>query len=153
MGWYASDNNLRGTPRGRRKNPKAGRSSTCHLWTTDANSHMPWHARAALCRALRSRFQNGKVVTWHGRGMACVNQTRPLCVNQMGKSQYKPLAVWYGRGAEWEQHGNGMGTTSYVWISLYSPAKANLKSYNSITNFQHDATLNCKLHRKKTTFI
>jgi hypothetical protein len=42
--------------------------------------------------ALRSRFQNGMVVAWHGmawerhgRGMACVNQTRPRCVNQMGK--------------------------------------------------------------------
>jgi hypothetical protein len=25
----------------------------------------------------------------HGNGMVCVNQTRPQCVNQMGKTQYK----------------------------------------------------------------
>jgi hypothetical protein len=31
--------------------------------------------------ALRSRLLNGLVVEWHGRGMACVNQTRPHCVN------------------------------------------------------------------------
>jgi hypothetical protein len=33
--------------------------------------------------ALKSRFQNGMVVTWHGRGTACLNQTWPHCVNQM----------------------------------------------------------------------
>jgi hypothetical protein len=48
--------------------------------------------------ALRIRFQNGMVVAWHGRGMACVNQTRPHCVKQMGKTQYKPLAARHGRG-------------------------------------------------------
>jgi hypothetical protein len=48
--------------------------------------------------ALRSRFQNGMVVAWHGRGMGCVNQTRPHCLNQMGKTQSKPLAARYGRG-------------------------------------------------------
>jgi len=26
------------------------------------------------------------VRAWHGRGMASVNQTRPHCVNQMGKT-------------------------------------------------------------------
>jgi hypothetical protein len=55
--------------------------------------------------ALRVRFQNGMVVAWHGRGMACVNQTRPHCVNQMGKTQSKPLAAWHGRGTAWERHG------------------------------------------------
>jgi hypothetical protein len=55
--------------------------------------------------ALRSRFQNGMVVARHGRGMACVNQTRPHCVNQMGKTQSKPLAARHGRGAAWERHG------------------------------------------------
>ena len=29
----------------------------------------------------------------HGRGMAGVNQTRPQCVNQMGKTYSKPLAA------------------------------------------------------------
>jgi hypothetical protein len=39
--------------------------------------------------ALRSRFQHGTVVARHGRGMACVNQIRPHCVNQMGNTQSK----------------------------------------------------------------
>jgi hypothetical protein len=46
--------------------------------------------------ALRSHFQNGIVVAWHGRGMACVNQTRPHCVNQVGKTQSKPLSERHG---------------------------------------------------------
>ena len=33
------------------------------------------------------------VRAWHGRGMASVNQTRPHCVNQMGKTHSKPLAA------------------------------------------------------------
>jgi hypothetical protein len=59
--------------------------------------------------ALRSRFQNGMVMAWHWHGMACVNQTRPHCVNQMGRTQSKPLATRHGRGTAW-----------YVWISLFS---------------------------------
>jgi hypothetical protein len=49
------------------------------------------------------------VVAWHRRSMACVNQTWPHCVNQMGKTQSKPLAAWHGMGSAW-----------YVWISLYT---------------------------------
>jgi len=41
-------------------------------------------------------------------GMAIVNQTRPHCVNQMGETHSKPLAVRHG-----------MGTACYVWIGLY----------------------------------
>jgi hypothetical protein len=41
--------------------------------------------------------------------MTCVNQTRPQCVNQMGKTQSKPLAVRHGRETAW-----------YVLISLKS---------------------------------
>jgi hypothetical protein len=43
----------------------------------------------------------------HVRSMACVNQTRPHCVNQMGKTQYKTLAERHGRETVW-----------YVWICL-----------------------------------
>jgi hypothetical protein len=39
-----------------------------------------------------------------------VNQTRPHCVNQMGKTQSKPLAERYGRGTAWERQGNDRGT-------------------------------------------
>jgi hypothetical protein len=55
--------------------------------------------------ALRGRFQNGMVVAWQGNGMDCVNQTRPHSVNQMVKTQSKPLV---------ERHGNGVGTAWYV---------------------------------------
>jgi hypothetical protein len=91
MDLYASDNNLCGTPRGSRKKPKAGRSPTCRLRTTDAYSHMPRHVHTApmpCCAvALIIRFQNGMVVVArHRRGMARVNQTRPHSVSQMGQA-------------------------------------------------------------------
>jgi hypothetical protein len=91
---YASDK-LRETLRGNWKKLNEGRSPTCPLWTADAILHMPCHAMPChampmtRCEtALRSRFQKGMVAAWvwHGRGMACVNQTRPHCVNQMGKT-------------------------------------------------------------------
>ena len=87
--WYASDNNLRGTRRGSREKPNAGREPTGHLPT------------AVLCRGLE---KNGMVRAWHGRGMASVNQPRPHCVNQMGKMHCKPLAARHGRGTAWARH-------------------------------------------------
>jgi hypothetical protein len=45
--------------------------------------------------ALRSRFQNGMVVTWHRRGMTCESNTAALCKSN-GKTQSKPLAEWHG---------------------------------------------------------
>jgi hypothetical protein len=45
---------------------------------------------------------------WHKRDMACVNQTRPHCVNQMGKTQSKPLVAQHGRGTALARHGNSM---------------------------------------------
>jgi hypothetical protein len=65
--------------------------------------------------ALRSRFQNGTVVASHGRSMGCVNPTRPHCVNQMGKTQSKPLAARHGRGTAWARHGNGMVCVNYPY--------------------------------------
>jgi hypothetical protein len=35
----------------------------------------------------------------------CVNQTRSHCINQMRKTQSKPLAKRHGRGTAWEWHG------------------------------------------------
>ena len=90
---YASDNNLRGTPRGSREKPNAGRQLTGRLWT------------AVLCCGLE---KNGMVRAWHGRGMASVNQTRPHCVNQMGKTRSRPLAARRGSGKAWSQLGHGM---------------------------------------------
>jgi hypothetical protein len=91
--WYASDYNLRATPRGSRKNPNAGRQPTVRLST------------AVLCRGLE---KNGMVRAWHGHGVASVNQTRPHCVNQMEKTHSKPLAARHGMVEE--RHGHRMGT-------------------------------------------
>jgi hypothetical protein len=59
----------------------------------------PCHAMPRCAVALRSSFQNCKVMAWHGRGMACVNQTRQPCVNQIGKT-IKTLSgkTWQGNG-------------------------------------------------------
>jgi hypothetical protein len=46
--------------------------------------------------ALRGHLQKGTLVTWQGNGMACVNQTRPHYVNQMGKTQSNDLAERHG---------------------------------------------------------
>jgi hypothetical protein len=87
-------NAFRRAPRGSRKKPNAGRSSTCRVWTVDANSHIPCRSNAApnaaLCRGLEKSLseRHGSGMAWerHGRDMACVNQTRPHCVNQMVKT-------------------------------------------------------------------
>ena len=64
------------------------------------------------------------VRAWHGRGMgmASVNQTRPHCINQMGKTRSKPLAARHGRRTAWARHGHGMGTARYVPIGLQRAA-------------------------------
>ena len=56
---------------------------------------------ALLCCGLE---KNDMVGAWHGNGIASVNQTRPHCVNQMGKTHSKHLAARNGRGAAWERH-------------------------------------------------
>jgi hypothetical protein len=55
--------------------------------------------------ALRCRFQKGIVGAWHGCGKACVNQTRPYCINQIGKKHFKPLASRHGMSAACKRHG------------------------------------------------
>jgi hypothetical protein len=47
---------------------------------------------------LRSRSKNDMVVARHVLGTVCVNQTRPHCVNKMGKTQSKHLAARHGNG-------------------------------------------------------
>ena len=93
---------------------------TCHSMPMLCSDHAvllkatTQHGRretAVLCCGLE---KNGMVGAWHEHGMASVNQTRPHCVNQMGKTHSKPLAAWHGRG---------MGTACYVWIGLYSSGR------------------------------
>jgi hypothetical protein len=54
-----------------------------------------------MCRGVE---MNGMVGAGHGRGMASVNQTRPRCVNQMGKTHSKPLAARHGWETAWARH-------------------------------------------------
>ena len=50
-------------------------------------------------------FEKNDIGTaWHELGMASVNQTRPHCVNQMGKTHSKPLAARHGMDAVWARH-------------------------------------------------
>jgi hypothetical protein len=65
------------------------------------------HAMPMPCCAvaLRSHFQNGMVVARHKRDMPRVSQTRPQCINQIGKPQSKHLAARHGRGRTWARHG------------------------------------------------
>jgi hypothetical protein len=70
------------------------------------------HAHAMLChgleKSLSERHGHGMARVWQGPSMACVNQTWPHRINQMGKTQSTPLVAWHGRGMAWAQHGNGM---------------------------------------------
>ena len=85
---------------------------TCHAKPMPCSDHAvllkatAQHGRlstAVLCCGLE---KNGMVGAWHGLGMASVNQTRPHCVNQMGKTHSKPLAARHGRGmgTAWARH-------------------------------------------------
>ena len=75
-----------------------------------SDSHLPCHAHAKL-RPCRSSQGHGMVGAWHGHDMASVNQTRPHCVNQMGKKNSKHLAARHGRGIgkAWARYRKGMG--------------------------------------------
>ena len=70
--------------------------------------------RPCCVMALRRTAWSKHGMTRHAHGMASVNQTRPHCVNQMGKTHSKPLAARHGRGTAWARHGHGMGTVCYV---------------------------------------
>ena len=54
-------------------------------------------------------------------GMVSVNQTRPHCVYQMGKTHYQPLAARHGRGTAWAWHWNGMLCVNQSIVSLWRP--------------------------------
>jgi hypothetical protein len=51
--------------------------------------------------SLSERHIHGMAGERHGNDMVCANQTQPHCVNQMGKTQSKPLAG----GMAGERHG------------------------------------------------
>ena len=94
---------------------------TCHAMPMPCSDH------AVLLKATEGRREtavlsyglenNGMVGAWHGHGMESVNQTRPHCVNQMGKTHSKPLPARHGRGTAWARHGNGMLWVNRPWVS------------------------------------
>jgi hypothetical protein len=85
--------------------PERSRTRAGRPHAVSANSHMPRHAHAALYRGLEKslseRHGRGMARALYGRDMVCVNQTRPHCVNQMGKTQSKPIMARHGRGTAW----------------------------------------------------
>ena len=76
--------------------------------------------------------KNGMVRASHGRGMASVNQTRPHCVNQMGKTHYKPLVAQHGRGKAWAWHA--------MCESAFKDSTARLKSPLRLVKLQLQAS-------------
>ena len=72
--------------------------NTCHAMPMPCSDHAVF---------LKATAQHGRLSTvgaWHGHGIASVNQTRPHCVNRMGKTHSKPLAARHGRGTAWARH-------------------------------------------------
>jgi hypothetical protein len=71
----------------------------------DADAHIPFRSNAVTllrpCHSLERSLLKGVFVAWKGKGMVCVNQTWPHCVNQMGKTQSEVLAERTGRGTAW----------------------------------------------------
>jgi hypothetical protein len=61
-----------------------------------------------LERSLTERHISGMAGERHGNGMPCVNQTRPHCVNQRGKTKFNDLAEGHGRGTGGARQGDGM---------------------------------------------
>ena len=64
---------------------------------TRAGSPQAVSRRLSCAMALRR-------TAWSELGMASMNQTRPRCVNQTGKTHYKPLAARHSRGTAWARH-------------------------------------------------
>jgi hypothetical protein len=104
--WYASDNNLSGTPRGSREKLNAGRA---YRLSFDGHG-VSWHREERHGQSMASvnqtwlqcvnqmgKTQSKPLKARHGRSMASVNQTRPHCVNQMGKTHSKLAKARHGR--------------------------------------------------------
>jgi hypothetical protein len=91
------------------------------VWFTLAMCHaptVPFFSRPQHCRlstaVLCCGLENGMVRAWHGHGMTSVNQTRPHCVNQMGKTHSKldgRAVLWpWEEGMDGAWHGHGVAS-------------------------------------------
>ena len=79
----------------------------CHIPTMSFFSR-PQHSTAVERRPCFAVALRITALSEHDIGMASVNQTRPHCVNQMGKTYSKLLMAQHGRGTAWARHGKGM---------------------------------------------
>ena len=63
-----------------------------------------------------SEERHGQSRAWvrHGHGMASVNQTRPHCLNQMGKAHSKPLAARHDRRTAWAWYATCMCESALI---------------------------------------
>jgi hypothetical protein len=110
---WDSDDNVRGTQRGRRKKPTLDRSPTArrpmliHLCRAHAapSCAVPWPWEVAFKTAWS---EHGSGAAWVWRGM-CESNTAALCI----KWERHNLKPWR-RGMAGERHGQGM----FVWIKL-----------------------------------
>jgi hypothetical protein len=96
-------------------------------------------------------------IPWHGlcESALCVNQTRPHCVNQMGKTQSTPLAERHGRGTAEERHGNGMVCVNPPSISvpLKTVPRTTLGTRAVCCRRLHYCIwAHCSIHRPAVTF-
>ena len=88
--------------------------------------------------------------------MASVNQTRPHCVNQMGKAYSKPLAARHGRGTAWVRHGHGMLCVNRPYLSHLKRSRRllvllrPLKWDRLYRNIGTELTLSCVISQKST---
>ena len=95
----------------------------CHALTMPFFSR-PRHSMVVSRRPCCAVVLRRTAWSEHGMGMASVNQTRPHCVNQMGKTRSKPLAARHDRGTAWARHAMCESafsvTMSYVSFILQS---------------------------------
>jgi hypothetical protein len=105
-----------------------GQHATCCLLTDDAivwftqYQSVPMlfacrHPAATMTRTCHERHICGIAGERHANSMVCVNQTRPHCVNQMGKTQSKTLAERHGREMAGQRHG--------MCESAFTPSRPN----------------------------
>jgi hypothetical protein len=118
---------------------------TCHAMPMTCSDHAvllkatAQHGRLSTAVLSCGLEKNGMVGAWNGHGMASVKQTRPYCVNQMGKTHSKPLAARHGRGTAWARHGNGMLRVNLPLFSCYNntwsyPAHSQLRAVHKVTS-------------------
>jgi hypothetical protein len=72
-------------------------------------------------KSLSERHGRGMARAGQARGRACLNQPRPHCVTQMGKTQSTPLAARHDRGMAQARHGNDRvcELALSVWMYTY----------------------------------